>query len=242
MRAAPSCDGSKRRPRRTARHPPPAVIDAADPGAAFEHGAEARGVAALHIGAQPVERGGEPRLRGAPARAGRASVSRSWPRIGSPKADEGLRAALQPEAVFDGERKHGAVGREFDEPRDAGLEPERTLAHIAEASLRGDPERAVRRRTGSRRLVRRKSRRAARAVEIDPEGADAAEDAVLLQHRGIDGRVALISGEEAVGGQDVDGRIPPGRMIGIDDDRARVAERSACPMTAIRSAFMWRVK
>ena len=88
----------------------------------------------------------------------------------------------------------------------------------------------------------RKVGRAARAVEIDPEGADAAEDAVLLQHRGVDGRIALVGREEAVRREDVDGRIPPGRVVGIDDDRARAGGSSGMPQEATRRAFMWRVK
>ena len=78
--------GIEAAPAKHRRQPPPAVIDAADSGAAFEHGPEARGVAALHVGAQTVERCGKRALRGAAGGPGARVAARSSPRIGSPKA------------------------------------------------------------------------------------------------------------------------------------------------------------
>ena len=74
MRRAPHGTDRSVRPRKAASEPAPAVIDAADAGAAFEQGSEARRVAALHIGAQPVEGRGQVALPGAARRAGAGKI------------------------------------------------------------------------------------------------------------------------------------------------------------------------
>jgi hypothetical protein len=64
-----------------------------------------------------------------------------------------------------------------------------------------------------------------RGVEIKAEGADAPEEAVPLQHCGIDGREGEMVREELLGQQDVDGGIPPARMVRDNDERALVHGR-----------------
>src|SRR5688500_9977153 len=96
------------------RHPTPTVIDAADPGAAREHGTKPRRIAALHIGAQAVEGCGEVGLETLqPGGAWKVQKIPSAHRLA--EGDEGFRPALQPEAVLDGKRKDDAVGRAFDD-------------------------------------------------------------------------------------------------------------------------------
>src|SRR5829696_1817173 len=131
---------------------------------------------------------------------------------GFPESQESLGSALKPEAILDGERDHDAVGREFGKSRHTGLEPKRTLAYVPKTTLRGNPQRTVRRRQNLGAGFQ-ESRRAAGTLEIDPEGTDAAEDAVLLEHGGIDGRVAFIGRKEMVRSEDIDHCVPPARVI-----------------------------
>src|SRR4051812_16677339 len=162
------------------RHSPPTVVESSDAGAPFEDDPETGRVATLHIGTQVIESCGQLVLK--PLKASRTrEVQKVLPAHGLTEGDEGFRPALQPEAVFDGERQDGAIGCPLDEARHAGLEAERTLPHVAEAALRGDPERPV---AGGEylRTHLEKVRCAAPTFEIDAEGPDAAEDAVLLQH------------------------------------------------------------
>ncbi len=190
------------RPRNAAARRRQRIVDAADAGAAPSErcgSAPARGSARRRSGGRGSPSSASSRRCSRAAR-GKASRSRAAHRRGRRRA--GLRAALEPEGVFDRQRQHAAVGRELGEPHEAGLEAERALAHVAEAALRGDPERAVRRATGSRRWRVRKAAAPRGVSRSTPKAPMRREDPVALQHRGIDRRVALAAREEAVGGQD----------------------------------------
>ncbi len=64
----------------------------------------------------------------------------------------------------------------------------------------------------------------ARAVEIDPEGAHPLEDAVLAEHRGVEGGAALAAGEESAGQHDHHRGVPPGRVVAVDDRSGPMVE------------------
>ncbi|MDF9864292.1 hypothetical protein M2437_003274 [Methylorubrum pseudosasae] len=197
------------------REPPPAVIHAADPAPTRQQRFKPSRIAGDHVGGEPVEGRGQRRLHpGEALRTGQGEQFGGGERL--TEGEEGFRPALVPEGVFHGQRQEGRLGCHLGQARDAGLQPERAGSHVGKAPLRRDPDRAVR-RSQDRAGGGQKLRTAPHAVEIDGEGAQPPEDAILLQHRRIDRREALAPRKQAVGRHDQDRRIPPRRMIGVDD-------------------------
>ena len=83
-----------------------------------------------------------------------------------------------------------AVGRELGSRRDAGLEAERPLAHVAEAALRRDPQGAIGLRQDRRRRRAGRRRRRAALDGSTPKAPMRAKKPYRSQHRGVDRRVA----------------------------------------------------
>src|SRR5689334_13505783 len=101
----------------------------------------------------------------------------------------------------------------------AGAEPDRACASIGEGALRRDPEHGfgvIQQPAG----YLQESRRTARAVGFDPKDADPPHEAVLLQGGGFHGTISVTIWKPERRQHDEHRRVPPGWMVGIDDDRA----------------------
>ena len=207
-----------------------------------EH-AEARGLAGRDVGAQAVQgrrRAAPPgaaAARGAKRAAGRGRASARRRRRRPPR-----RAPAQKAYSMASGHHRGSRARAPTRCATPGLRPSgrsRTSAKRPCAviqSARSDRDRIVAPAARNSAAPRRVSR-------STPKAPMRAEEAVALQHRGIDRRVALVAGQEVVGAPEhVDDRVPPGRMVGIDDRPGRREAGPASPQRATRRAFMWRLK
>src|SRR5215207_3841212 len=81
------------------------------PGTALQDRAEAGRVAALNVGAEAIEGGGQGRLEVGEARVA-VEGDEVLPQERRPERKAGFRAPFEPEAVLDGERQENATGRE----------------------------------------------------------------------------------------------------------------------------------
>ena len=66
----------------------------------------------------------------------------------------------------------------------------------------------------------KETRGAANGVQVDAEDADVLQDAVAFECGGVHGGVVLALRQEPVGEEDRDHGVPPGGVIGVDDDEA----------------------
>ena len=118
---------------------PPRIIDSADADAAGEESVEGCRIARHGLEGERIDRllkrtgEGVRALRDGPLRQGGR-------RDGCPEPDQELGLALVPEYVIEGKRHEGRVGPQRRDVGDAGSQPDRALARIGEAALRGDEE------------------------------------------------------------------------------------------------------
>ena len=164
--------------------------------------------------------------------AGTSSVV--WPAMwtGLAEVQQGFGQALVPEGILDGERQQGCSrwAQRRGERGEAGFEGERAFARVGETALRGDPQDAALRQQVDSRSPQ-EAGGAADGVEVDAEDADALEDAVPRPKRlGVHRSEVLALRQQAVREEDRDHRVPPGGVVGVDDDGAcRLAARGSAP-------------
>ena len=136
---------------------------------------------------------------------------------GGAEVEQGFGQALVPKRILDGQGEEGAAaGDAGGEGGEARLEVEGALAVVGEAALGSDPEDAAFSEDGEG--CAEKLGGTTRGVHLDGEDADSLENGVAVQGGGIHGGEMLPGWHELPGKHDRNHGVPPGTVIGVDDE------------------------
>jgi hypothetical protein len=153
---------------------------------------------------------------------GHAAIDVGHDRIA--ETGQGFRCALVPERKLQRQRDGDHVRMLVQQMRDSGTQLDGTLTGVGEAALGGDPQDGVGGAQDAGADLE-ELHRAAPCARLQPEHADAPQDVVAAERVSLHGGVAAAAREGARLQQHAHHRVPPGWMVGIDDDALVGIER-----------------